>query len=221
MLMSPAVIFDVDGVLVDSYRAHLESWQLLARDTGVPFGEPQFAATFGRTSRDIIGAYWDPAGDLDDTAVRKLDDRKEALYRDIIADAFPDMDGAPELIASLRNEGIRMGVGSSGPPENVRLVIATLHAEKVFEAIVTGEDVTRGKPDPQVFEIAAQRLGVEAARCIVIEDAAAGITAAHAAGMKCVALVSTGRTIDELKRADLTVASLRDLSPHILRELIR
>lgn len=216
--MNEAVIFDVDGVLVDSYHAHFESWQALAAEHGIEVTEEQFARTFGRTSRDIVLELWpEPPGDA---AVRALDDRKEALYREIVGRRFPAMDGAAELIESLLDDGFVLAVGSSGPPPNVDLVLATL-GRSSFAVTVTGHDVERGKPDPQVFLVAAERLGVDPSACVVVEDAAAGIRAARNAGMASVALVSTGHTVDELRGAgpDLVVRSLRELTPAALRGL--
>jgi beta-phosphoglucomutase len=129
------------------------------------------------------------------------------------------MEGAVELLDALSREGILIAVGSSGPPENVGLVLERLG--RPVRAVVTGMEVTRGKPDPQVFLLAAERLGVPAEYCAVVEDAPAGIEAARAAGMAAVALVSTGRSETELRRCgpDLVVRSLRDLDPSALRRL--
>ncbi len=220
--MSSAVIFDVDGVLVDSYRAHLASWRRLAAEHGLEITEAQFAETFGKTSRDIIARFWGGDG-LDERGIRKLDERNEALYRRLVRDAFPAMDGARELIDALHDAGMPLAVGSSGPPENVDLALARLGRPERFGARVTGLDVTRGKPDPQVFLIAAERLQVEPRRCVVIEDAPDGVRAARRAGMAAVALVSTGRTREELLavRPDLVVGSLRELSPAGLHALAR
>jgi len=205
-----AVIFDVDGVLVDSYAAHLRSWLELAKETGIAFAERDFALTFGRTSREILRQYW-PASD--EAAVRRLDHRKEAIYRELIRADFPAMAGAVALIDSLLAEGFALGVGSSGPPENVELVLEKLGKRGAFAAIITGDDVTRGKPDPQVFLLAADRIGIEPARCTVIEDAPAGIVAARAAGMKAIALLSTGRSQRDFAgvACDLVVSALGEL----------
>lgn len=212
-----AVIFDVDGVLVDSYAAHLRSWVLMAREHGLEITEQEFASTFGQTSREIIARFWGP--DLDAVEREALDARKEAIYRDLIRAGFPVMDGAIELIDALAADGFLLAVGSSGPPENIELTLERLGRRDRFRAIVTGRDVTRGKPDPQVFEIAAERLGVPAARCAVVEDAPVGIAAARAAGMASVALVGTAPP-ERLAAADLVVRSLCELDPSRLRTLL-
>jgi beta-phosphoglucomutase len=214
-----AVIFDVDGVLIDSYAPHYESWREIATGHGVDYTEAMFAKGFGRTSREIVAEQWGRA-DLAPEQVRAIDDAKEAAYRRIVADAFPGMPGARELVAALRAAGFRVAVGSSGPPENVDLAIEKLGLGPYLGAKVTGRDVTRGKPDPQVFLIAAEKLGVPPARCAVVEDAPAGVAAAKAAGMACVGFPSTGRTREDVAKADLIITGLADLSPETFRGLI-
>lgn len=212
-----AVIFDMDGVLVDSYHAHFESWKQLYGELGVEYTETAFAADFGRTSRDIVRRTL--GTDFADERVGELDRRKEALYRDLIRENFPAMDGAGELIQALAEDGFRLAIGSSGPPENVALVVEKLAGGRQFDVAVTGADVTRGKPDPQVFLIAAERLGVPVAGCAVVEDAVHGITAAQRAGMAAIALTGTLER-DELAAADAVVDSLRQLSPERIRALV-
>jgi len=214
-----AVIFDMDGVLVDSYDAHLQSWQRIAAPHGYEMTPARFAATFGRTSREIIAELWGD-GRLTDEQIARLDDQKEALYREILQADFPVMDGAEELIDALHADGFVLAIGSSGPPQNVHLVIERLGWGKLLGAAVTGEDVTRGKPDPQVFLVASERLGVPPARCAVVEDAPLGVAAARAARMTSIALASTGRTREQLADANLVVDSLRELSPQLIRRLI-
>jgi len=217
--MRRAVIFDIDGVLADSWDAHFRSWRDVLREHGLDMSEADFARTFGRTSREIIRSFW---GDrVDDDAARNIDDRKEALYRDLVREAFPAMDGAVALIDALRAADFALGVGSSGPPENVVLSLDGLGRRDAFAAVVTGRDVTRGKPDPEVFQLAAERLGVPPACCAVIEDAPAGIRAAHAAGTAPVALIGTAPREALLEAgARLAVESLRELTPDVLARLI-
>lgn len=207
------VIFDMDGVLIDSFEAHFDSWRRLAAEEGREYTRAQFVAGFGRTSREVIAEQWGP-GPLSEECVRKLDDRKEALFREIVSRSFPAMDGATELIASLVKAQFRVAVGSSGPPANVRLAIERLGIGSNLSAVVTGEDVHRGKPDPEVFQLAAKRMAVPPARCVVVEDAPVGIEAARRGQMRSIGLASTGRT------ADLVVTSLRELTPERFDQLI-
>jgi beta-phosphoglucomutase len=212
-----AVIFDMDGVLIDSYHAHFAGWSRMYRELSLDYTEADFAADFGRTSRDILFRRF---GDqLADERIRELDERKEALFRDSIRETFPAMDGALELIDSLAADGFRLAVGSSGPPANIDLCLEKLGRRDKFAAVVTGQDVTRGKPDPQVFQLAAERLGVAANCCAVVEDAVHGIEAANRAGMKSVALIGTA-TREQLADANLVVNYLRELTPAALGRLI-
>ena len=213
-----AAIFDMDGVLIDSYRAHYRSWAWMARAEGLEYPEEEFQKTFGRTSREIIAATWGTG--LSRQQIAAMDAKKEAVFREIIKADFPAMPGAVALLSSLHEAGFRLAVGSSGPPENVDLMLDRMQVRGLFDAVVTGSDVTRGKPDPQVFLIAAERLGVLPARCVVIEDAPVGIAAATAAGMASIGLTSTGRTRELLARADRVAGSLTELSPDALRNVI-
>jgi beta-phosphoglucomutase len=212
-----AVIFDMDGVLIDSYQAHFVGWSRLYEELKLPYSESEFALDFGRTSRDIL--YRRFGEGLAEERIRELDERKEALFRDSLRESFPAMDGALELIDALAADEIPLAVGSSGPPENISLCLEKLGRREKFSAVVTGQDVTRGKPDPQVFQLAASRLGVTPTECVVVEDATHGIAAANRAGMKSVALVGT-TTRDALAEAHLIVDSLRELTPATLCTLV-
>ncbi|HEX3659503.1 MAG TPA: HAD family phosphatase [Pirellulales bacterium] len=213
------VIFDVDGVLVDSYTAHFQSWRQVAEDRGYELSEEDFRRTFGRTSREIIAELWGRHA-LAAAEIAELDRRKEAAYRAILGRHVPLMDGAVELIDSLAGAGFALAVGSSGPPENVNLVLNALGRRAAFRGVVTGQEVTRGKPDPQVFLLAAKKIDVPADHCAVIEDAAVGIAAAQAAEMTAIGLVSTGHDPASLAAADCRVSSLRELDPQHIARLI-
>ncbi len=210
------VIFDMDGVLVDSAEAHLRSWQIMAAEHGREMTADVFRATFGRRSGDIIAEVF---GISDPGEIRRLDDRKEAVYRDLIRERVPAMDGAVELVRALRAAGFRLGIGSSGPAENVDLVVEGLGLGDCFDARISARQVTRGKPDPQVFLLAAGELGLPAARCAVIEDAPAGIEAARSAGAAAIGLTGT-HPAAALGGADLLVTSLRALTPDRIANLI-
>jgi beta-phosphoglucomutase len=214
-----AAIFDMDGVLVDTYHAHCRSWQEMASQEGLHFTEAEFARTFGRTTREIFAHFWGEGRySLDEIAA--LDARKEAAFRRIIAGDFPAMPGISDTLFSLYEAGFKLAVGSSGPPENVAMVLERLGARSLFGATVTGNEVTRGKPDPQVFLLAAERLGVPPARCAVVEDAPAGVAAANAAGMVSVGMMSTGHTPADFTAARVVVRSASEITPQMLRDLI-
>ena len=213
------VIFDVDGVLVDSYQAHFESWLQLAIDEGQTLTEEEFGAHFGRTSREIMADQW-PDLKLTEADMTAWDDRKERHYREIVATDFPVMPGAITLIDDLTAAGFALALGSSGPAENVLLARQMLDRVDEIAVTVTGQDVSRGKPDPEVFLTAAERLGIAPERCAVIEDACHGISAANRAGMVSIALVSTGHTRDEFVEADQVVDRLAELSAAQIGEWI-
>ena len=214
-----AAIFDMDGVLVDSYEAHFRSWHEALGRHGLSMSRQDFSATFGRTSREIIRQLF--PGEFDAEAHDRLDAEKEAAYREILAAEVPAMDGAPALLRALAAAGWRLAIGSSGPPENVRVVLENLPGADAIEAAVDGRQVTRGKPHPEVFRKAAEKLGIPPGGCAVIEDAPAGIRAARAAGMAAVALTGTAdRKTLEQAGAHLVVDSLRELSPEALATLL-
>lgn len=213
------VIFDVDGVLVDSYRAHLLAWQALGRENGFEVTEDEFAAGFGRTSREVLADKFGH-GVLSDERIRELDERKEALYREMVAADFPEMPGASELLSQLHQAGLKLAVGSSGPPPNVDVVLDHLGQRPLFSAVITGADVVRGKPDPQVFLLGAERMGVPPERCLVFEDAVPGVQAAKRAGMKAIGVASTGRRREDLHEADLVIDKLTEASIALIQSLI-
>jgi beta-phosphoglucomutase len=212
------VIFDMDGVLVDSYAAHLESWNVMLGHHGLAMTEEQFAATFGRTTREIIRHLF--PGAADEEQIAAWDREKEAAYRGVIEREFPEMDGAGELIRSLHAAGFALGIGSSGPAENVAVVQRCLPDGGLIAATVHGMEVARGKPEPDVFVKVAEKLGVAPARCAVVEDAPAGVEAARRANMVAIALTGTAPRETLAQRAHVVVDSLRELTPQRIADLI-
>jgi beta-phosphoglucomutase len=206
-------------VLIDSYSAHLESWRITCAARGLTITDEQFAAGFGRTSREFIRAVW--PGQFDDAGVREFDLEKEAAYREILRTNFPEMDGAADLIQSAHADGFRLAIGSSAPPANVAVAVEALRNGNLISATVDGSQVKEGKPHPDVFLIAAKKLQIDPVRCAVIEDALVGVEAARRAGMTVVALLGTADPKLLAAAADLTVGSLRELSPKLIDELIQ
>ncbi|MFW5841295.1 MAG: HAD family hydrolase, partial [Planctomycetota bacterium] len=153
-----------------------------------------------------------PEQATDSETIARWDDQKEAAFRAILHETFPAMDGAEQLIERLDEAGFRLAVGSSGPRENVQAAMENLPGASRFAAVVTGNDVSRGKPHPEVFLKAAERLGVHPGRCAVVEDAVAGLQAATAAGMVAIGLTGTTQRQALDSQADMVVESLHDLS---------
>ncbi len=205
------VIFDVDGVLIDSSDAHFQSWTRLAAEHDVTLTRAQFKSTFGRQNRDIIPTLFDASPGNATVDVEALSETKERYYREIIGDHVNQLPGAAALVRECHAAGLRCAIGSSGHPKNIAIVLESLDIETCVSAVVTGQDVTVGKPDPQVFLIAAEKTGVQPDRCVVIEDAPAGIAAALAASMIAIG-VTTEHAADRLAHAHLVVDRLDELS---------
>lgn len=209
-----AVIWDVDGTLVDTAELHFQAWTELMRQIGKPFTRAEFAATFGLRNPDIIHQLF--GSQFTDEEVAELGERKEKLYRAAARQhGVTLLPGARAFLEGLRAAGFKQAIGSSAPRENVDLILQLTNAKGFFQAIVSVEDIQRGKPDPQVFQVAADKLGEAYAHCLVLEDAVAGVQAAKAAGMRCIAVRSGGQHSDTAllqAGADLVVKSLRDVS---------
>ena len=210
------VIFDMDGVLVDSSRAHLEAWVELGNRHKRQFTQALFERTFGMHNAQILPLWLGP--DFSDEHLQLLADEKEVIYRDLARKVIEPLEGAVSLVRELFASGCRLAVGSSGPHANVSLILEILGLRDCFQALSTGDDVSHGKPHPEVFLRAAERLQLPSEQCLVVEDAPQGIEAARAAGMAVVAVTSS-RPADQLP-ADLVVDSLAELNTDKLRSLL-
>jgi HAD superfamily hydrolase (TIGR01509 family) len=201
-------IFDWDGVVVDSHAAHEESWQLLFAELRKPMPEGFFKETFGMRNQQIIPLCFDFVRADDHAEIKRLGDRKEELYRDILRrGGIEPLPGVVPLLRELKERGIPRVVGSSTPQLNIETVMQMAGLEGLFDDIVSAEDVTVGKPDPQVFLKAAQKIDRTPAQCLVIEDAHVGIEAGKRAGMKVLA-VATTHPAEALHEADLVFENL-------------
>jgi beta-phosphoglucomutase family hydrolase len=213
-----AVIWDMDGVIVDSAPYHFRSWQEVFGKRGVTFSEEEFRRHFGQRNDTIIRfAFKDK---ISAEEVIAIADEKEALYREKIASNLKPHAGAIELVKALKAKGIKMAIASSAPMENIQLILRGLGIADYFQAIVWGREVTEGKPSPQAFLLAAEKLGVQPENCLVIEDAVAGVSAAKRAGMKCIAVTTTNPS-EKLQEADLIVNSLAEVSTDLMAGLFR
>jgi beta-phosphoglucomutase family hydrolase len=213
-----AAIFDWDGVVIDSSTQHEKSWELLAAEIGKPLPDGHFKRGFGKKNQVIIPEVL--AWSHNPEEIQRLGDRKEELYRELVRqDGMTVLPGARELLAALKASGIPRAVASSTSRTNLEAIFASTGLHEFFDAVVSAEDVVKGKPAPDVFLKAASLLGVPPKRCIVFEDALFGIEAAQRAGMKVIA-VATTNPLDLLRHADRAVESLEEVSVGDLQALV-
>ena len=210
-----AVIFDMDGVLADTGPIHYQSWVKMAKEIGKNFSKEFFKSSFGQQSvpitRRLVGEK------VDDDLVKKWADSKEKYYREMVKDKIIPLPGVLKLLKELSHLNFKLAVGSSAPPENVDLLLKALKISHYFKTVITAADVKNGKPSPDVFLIASEKLQIVPSNCVVIEDAPVGIEAAKNAGMKCIALTTTHSTKDLLV-ADLVI---KDLSKIQVEEIVK
>jgi HAD superfamily hydrolase (TIGR01509 family) len=182
-------IFDHDGVLVDSLEFHQEAWLEMGRRTGLNFTPEFIHETFGMTNPTIFRRL---LGDsILPEQIQRYSDLKEECYRDLARGKIQLMNGVRAVLDSLTAHGVKLAIGSSGVRPNLDLTVTECGLDGRFAAIASLEDITRGKPDPQVFLVAAAKSGVLPVRSVVFEDAPVGIQAAKAAGMYAVGLTTT------------------------------
>ncbi len=218
MIDPRAVLWDLDGTLADSRDFHWRAWRNTMAAAGFIVTEAQFALSFGQRNDAIIPAW---IGDrATPELVRELGDAKEALYRTLITDeGIAPLPGAADWVRRLHDVGWRQAIASSAPRLNVELMVRVLGFAGSITRLVGAEDVRVGKPDPEVFLTAAAALGVPPDRCIVVEDAAAGVEAARRAGMRSIGVggdatveaTVNAQSLDRLPRDafDSLIAALR------------
>lgn len=211
------VIFDLDGVLVDTGWAHKQSWYNLAEKEGFRMTDEFFYSTFGMQNYQIIPMLL--GRELPPDEVNRLSEWKEQRYRELVADHLTLSEGAKRLLDELKNRGFLLAVGSSAPRANLELILERLHLQDCFDACVTKEEVTEGKPAPKTFLKAAQKLSLQPYNCVVVEDAVQGVEAGKAAGMPVVA-VTTTRDRAALIRADIIVDTLAELKAEDFARLL-
>lgn len=214
-------IWDVDGTLVDTAELHYRAFKRFAAEEGREFSRQDFAWTFGRRNPEIMVQLFGEAGRGD--AGRRMADRKEEYYRDAARAGVELLPGARALIGALAAAGWAQAIGSSAPPKNLELILELTGIGAALGAVVSGDDTVLGKPEPEVFLTAAARIGLSPADCVVLEDAVAGVEAARAAGMKCVAVTFCAHSSDADLRAagaHRVVHSLAELSVEDLERLL-
>jgi beta-phosphoglucomutase len=208
--MLEAVIFDMDGVLVDSHGAHKRAWQKFLDSVGRTVTETELEFIFDGRKREDILRYF--LGELSAEEIRRFGHKKEVFFQHEAAE-LKTIRGVEEFLEDLGREPLRLAVASAGSRSRVHYVLDQLRLQPYFDAVVAGDDVTLGKPDPAIFMLASARLGVDADNAIVFEDSVSGIKAAKAARMKCVGIANSSRANSLLEAgADQVVADFVSFS---------
>ena len=216
MNRSKAVLWDMDGTLVNSEELHWISWRKTMAKEYVVITREQFLSTFGQRNDSIVPAWLGCAATAE--RIGRIAEAKEELYRHLVrrVGVAPEP-GVATWLDRLQKHGWQQAIASAAPRANIDAVLEALSADHVFQSIVSAEDVHRGKPDPEVYVLAASRVGVPAERCIVVEDAAAGIEGARRAGMRSIGVSHNGKVL----HADVVVESLERLEPDAFDRLLR
>jgi len=203
-----AVIFDLDGVIVDTAHYHYLAWKRLAKELGMDLTIEQNELLKGVSRMRSLEIILELGGiSLNESEKERIANKKNGWFVEYVDQMKPDeiFPGVKEMLKSIRAKGIKVALASSS--KNAPRVIELLKIENEFDAVVDGTMIVHTKPDPEIFLLAASKLGVAPAACVVFEDAEAGVEAAIAAGMKCVGVGS----LEQLNKANIVVAKTADL----------
>ena len=212
-----AFLFDMDGTMVDSMPWHARTWDTLCDRLALPRPGPDFFhRSTGRTGIEVMRML---VGERPQAELAALLHEKESLYRELFGPQFAEVRGFRAFARAARAAGVRLACATAGDADNIAFVLGHLGTELEFDTVVGAHDVARGKPEPDLFLLAARRLGVPVAECLVFEDAPHGIEAARRAGMKAVAIATT-LPPDELGAPDHVVARATDFSTLDVRTLL-
>ncbi len=215
--MAFAAIWDMDGVLVDTGQFHFQSWVEALAKRSVRLTYNQFSATFGMNNTSILKLWL--GADTPQSEIDRVGDDKEVIFRQLVAaEGIQPLPGVRSLLEGLQQAGFRLAVASSAPQANIDVLLETTRMRPFFDAVVSASRLP-GKPDPAVYLEAAARLAVAPARCVVVEDAVAGVEGARRAGMRCIAVTTTNSPAS-LAAADLVVDSLENVSAETFARLL-
>jgi beta-phosphoglucomutase len=196
-----AVLWDLDGTLVDTKEFHYQSWKLALPEFGVAFPADRFQRSFGMNNAGVLEVFL--GRPVEPELLATISERKEILFRELLHGNVQALPGVRAWLDRLQDWGARQAVASSAPPANIDIMLGELGLAPYFDAIVSGYELP-SKPDPAVFLRAAEQVGVAPRDCIVMEDATAGVAAARSAGMRCIAVASTNPAA-ALHEADLVI----------------
>jgi HAD superfamily hydrolase (TIGR01509 family) len=210
------VLWDLDGTLIDSAEQHYAAWRDTLAELGRGHSREEFAGFFGRRNDVVLAEMF--GHDLPPEEATRIADDKEERYRGLVrAGGLEPLPGVMAWLSRLKEQGFRQALATMAPAANVEVVVEVLGLHDLLDAAATAEDVTSGKPAPDIFLEAARRIGVPPGRCVVVEDAPAGLEGARRAGMRSVGVLSDHHPRLE---ADAVVSSLADLPPNAIQELI-
>jgi len=216
MSLARAVLWDMDGTLIDSEELHWISWRETMADEGIAITREQFLASFGQRNDSILPRWLGAAATPE--RIERIGNAKEELYRQLVRrDGISPLPGVASWLQRLHHEGWLQAIASAAPRANVEVVLQALSATHLFQGIVSAEDVHRGKPDPEVYLLAAARVGASPERCVVVEDAVAGVEGARTAGMRSIGVSRNGKHLP----ADTVVESLALLDAHAFDTLLQ
>jgi HAD superfamily hydrolase (TIGR01509 family) len=209
-----AILFDMDGVLADTIPAHIQAWNYALRENHLPeLDRETYLVGLGRTNLDMLTGILELFDvDMPLATKKSLVVIKERFFREIIRENIKTTPGVMDWLDFFKKKQIRCSVASSGEMANITLILDALHISDYFTSIISGAKLPATKPDPMIFKLAAASLGAEPCKCLVIEDAPAGIKAAKSAGMACCAMATT-LPFDQLQQADILLENLSRVSP--------
>lgn len=217
--MEYAVIFDMDGVIVDTNPHHEEAFKLFFHKHQVTFDHSDFAEhMYGKHNSYIMSHFFGRT--IQGEELRVLEDEKEAMFRELYRDLVDPVSGFTPFLQSLKQAGLPTGVATSAPRANLDLIIRTLGLEKSMESMLASEDVIKHKPDPEIYQKSANNLGLPTEQCLVFEDSFSGITAARAAGAKVVGVL-TSHHPDELPPCDLYIHDYKGLNLEKINKIMQ
>ena len=207
---SRAVIFDLDGTILDNNPFHLKAWKEYLKKIGRDMTDEEFNRQLnGRTNKDVVKYLY--GNDLSEEEIWKHTNEKEALYRELYKPHIEPVPGLIQLLDILHEQGVPMAIATSGIKVNIEFMFENIPVRKYFQAVIDSSYITHGKPHPEIFARTAEALNVAGSDCLVFEDAVVGIQAAQAAGMKVVAVATTEKR-EALQIADLIITDYRDIT---------
>lgn len=213
-----AFIFDMDGTMVDNMAWHCKAWVEFFRDQGVEVAEEEFMRLAGKTTKELIATFI--GRPVTDEECREYAAQKEFLYRYMYRPHLKPVPGLRQFMRDARAKGIKIAVATAADPKNIEFTLSNLKVKELIDAVAGAAEVQHGKPEPDIFLLAASKLRVAPSDCIVFEDAEMGLEAARRAGMRAAA-VATGHSMEQLQAMSGSIWVIRDFNDPVARSLLK